>query len=218
MTCLQAAFGAGTDRIYDAIFHGELPYGLNGITMNDKLKRWMLRTYPEQRPAFLFSRHERIAQPVITLEAGHALLVEREALKSQLEQCRHLLHQLQVQEQQKKQGSPNLTCVLCPLNDRAETTYLNIIGAMLDFRFLQPASGEQLGEPPRHNAVGQRDAKRSPVAGDRRPRVSRRLVHREKDASHVLLEHLARSCEACPPGIPFEQPYPQFRFQFLDRS
>jgi len=142
-----------TDRIYDAIFHGELPYGLNGITMNDKslwdspdltvrhvdLKRWMLRTYPEQRPAFLFSRHERIAHPVITLEAGHALLVEREALKSQLEQCRHQLHQLQ--EQQKKQGSPNLTCALCPLSDRAETTYLNIIGAMLALMLGRTPSG-----------------------------------------------------------------------------
>lgn len=142
-----------TDRIYDAIFHGELPYGLNGITMNDKslwdspdltvrhvdLKRWMLRTYPEQRPAFLFSRHERIVHPVITLEVGHALLVEREALKSQLEQCHHQLHQLK--EQQKKQGSPNLTGVLYPLSDRAETTYLNIIGAMLTLMLGRTPSG-----------------------------------------------------------------------------
>lgn len=142
-----------TDRIYDAIFHGELPYGLNGITMNDKslwdspdltvrhvdLKRWMLRSFPEQRPAFLFSRHERIAHPVITLEAGHALLIERESLKSQLEQCRHQLHQLQ--EQQKKQGSPNLNCTLCPLSDRGETTYLNIIGTMLALMLGRTPSG-----------------------------------------------------------------------------
>ena len=59
-----------TDRIYDAIIHGELPYGQNGITMHDEslwdspdltirhvdLKRWMAHTYPGQRPAFLFSR------------------------------------------------------------------------------------------------------------------------------------------------------------------
>ena len=145
-----------TDRIYDAIFHRELPYGLNGITINDAslldspdltirhvdLKRWMLRTYPGQRPAFLFSHHERIAHPMITVESGHALLVEREVLKSELEQCRRRLHELQ--DQQKKQNplSPQpTTCSLCPLSDRAETTYLNIVGAMLTLMLGRTPSG-----------------------------------------------------------------------------
>jgi len=148
-----------TDRIYDAIFHGELPYGLNGITINDAslldspdltirhvdLKRWMLRTYPGQRPTFLFSRHERIAHPMITVESGHSLLIEREALKSQLEQCRRQLHG--VQEQQKKQSPlnphnpTNPLSPLSPLSDRAETTYLNIIGAMLTLMLGRTPSG-----------------------------------------------------------------------------
>ncbi|HDS1367593.1 TPA: hypothetical protein ACG4ML_000729 [Stenotrophomonas maltophilia] len=140
-------------RIYDAIFHGELPYGKNGITINDEtlwessdltvrhvdLKRWMQQHYPGQRPPFLFSRSERIAHPVITLEAGHALLVEREALKSQLEQCLHQL--LALQEQQKKQGQSPPTCTFCPLSDRAESTYLHIIGAMLTLMLGQSPSG-----------------------------------------------------------------------------
>jgi hypothetical protein len=140
------------DRIYDAIFHGDLPYGKNGITMNDEslwdspeltirhvdLKRWMLHHYPEQRPAFLFSRSERIAHPAITLEAGHALLVEREALKSQLEHCRRQLYALQAQ--QKKQGPPPV-CNFCPLSDRAEATYLHIIGAMLTLMLERSPSG-----------------------------------------------------------------------------
>jgi len=142
-----------TDRIYDAIFHGELPYGQNGITIDDKslwdspdltirhvdLKRWMLHHYPGQRPAFLFSRSERIAHPVITLEAGNALLVEREALKTQLEQCRRQLHTLQ--EQQKRQGQAPPTCTFCPLSDRAEGTYLHIIGAMLALMLGRSPSG-----------------------------------------------------------------------------
>lgn len=142
-----------TDRIFDAIFHGELPYGRNGITIEDKslwdspdltirhvdLKRWMLHHYPGQRPAFLFSRSERIAHPVITLEAGNALLVEREVLKSQLEQCRRQLHALQ--DQQKKQGQEPPTCTLCPLSDRAEATYLHIIGAMLTLMLGRTPSG-----------------------------------------------------------------------------
>ncbi|MBI6568239.1 hypothetical protein YA0745_08205 [Pseudomonas synxantha] len=142
-------------RIYDAIFHGELPYGKNGITMNDKslwdspdltvrhvdLKRWMLDHYPSQRPAFLFSRCERIAHPVISMEAAHALLVERETLKTQLEQCGRQL--LALQEQQKKQGQSPSACTFCPLSDRAEATYLHIIGAMLTLMLGRSPAGTQ---------------------------------------------------------------------------
>lgn len=142
-----------TDRIFDAIFHGELPYGKNGITMSDEslwdspdltvrhldLKRWMVECYPGHRPAFLFSRAERIAHPVITVEAGHALLVEREALRSQLELCRR---QLQTQQDLQKQQSPPIaSCTLCPLSDRAESTYLHVIGAMLELMLGRSPSG-----------------------------------------------------------------------------
>ena len=97
-----------TERIYDAIVNGELPYGRNGITLNDEslldsheltvrhldLKHWMQTHYPGHRPAFLFSRIERIAHPVITLEAGQAMLVERQAMKAELELCRRELRNL----------------------------------------------------------------------------------------------------------------------------
>src|SRR3546814_15461747 len=67
---------------YDGILNGELPYGKNGITLNDPkllnsldltvrhvdLKRWMRTHYPEHRPGFLFSRGERMAHPFITME------------------------------------------------------------------------------------------------------------------------------------------------------
>lgn len=56
-----------SERIYDGILNGELPYGQNGITLNDPkllqspdltvrhvdLKRWMRNHYPEHRPGFL---------------------------------------------------------------------------------------------------------------------------------------------------------------------
>lgn len=140
------------DRIYDAIFHGELPYGQNGITMLDEslwespnltirhvdLKRWMAQTYPGQRPAFLFSRAERVAHPVITVEAGNALLVERKALRLELDLCRH---QVQVLQDQLKKQDGVTTCALCPLSDRAEATYLNIIGALLEVMLGKTPSG-----------------------------------------------------------------------------
>lgn len=134
------------DRIYDAVINRELPYGQNGVTLNDEslfdsteltirhidLKRWMRIHYPEHRPRFLFSRSERIAHPFITLEAGQAMLIERQAMKAELEQCRQQVQALREQhESLLKQSVVALACNQCPLSDRAETTYLNIIGGML---------------------------------------------------------------------------------------
>lgn len=136
-----------TDRIYDAIFNGELPYGRDGITLNDQslwdspdltirhidLKRWMRHHYPGHRPGFLFSRCERIAHPVITLEAGQAMLVERQALKAQLDQCQRQLHTLREQyEGLLKQNEAIPACSQSSISDRAETTYLHILGSMLE--------------------------------------------------------------------------------------
>ncbi|ETU77096.1 hypothetical protein Q095_02666 [Pseudomonas aeruginosa PS50] len=100
-----------SERIYDGILNGELPYGKNGITLNDPnllnsldltvrhvdLKRWMRTHYPEHRPGFLFSRGERMAHPFITMETGQAILVERLALQAALEQARREMRELQEQ-------------------------------------------------------------------------------------------------------------------------
>lgn len=145
-----------TERIYDAIFNGELPYGCHGITQNDKalwdspdltirhldLKRWMREHYPEERPAFLFSRRERIAHPVITLETGQAMLVERQGLKAELAQCRRQLQTLQEQHHVlSKQVGVISACNEGSLTDRAESTYQHIIGGMLDLMLGQSPAG-----------------------------------------------------------------------------
>lgn len=145
-----------TERIYDGILHQELPFGHNGITSNDMslleapdltvrhtdLKSWMRTHYPEHRPSFLFCRSERMAHPVITMETGQAMLVERHALQSALEQYRHQLHALQEQHEiLLKQSAVIPACAQCPISDRAEATYLNIIGSMLDLMLGQSPSG-----------------------------------------------------------------------------
>ncbi len=146
-----------TDRIYDAIVNGELPYGRDGITAEDQslwdspaltvrhvdLKRWIGRHYPNQRPGFLFTRSERIVHPVITLEAGHAMLVEREALKTQLDQRRRQLLALQaLYEGLMKRAEAISACTNGPISDRAEATYLNIIGGMLTLMLGTSPSGK----------------------------------------------------------------------------
>lgn len=59
------------------------------------LKKWMRDHYPEHRPGFLFSRAESISHPVITLETGQALLIERQVLKTELDYYKCQFHELQ---------------------------------------------------------------------------------------------------------------------------
>lgn len=144
-----------TERIYDGILNGELPYGTNGITLNDPdllcspdltvrhvdLKRWMRAHYPEHRPGFLFSRSERMAHPFITMETGQTLLLERLALSAALEQARRQMQDLQMQHESLLKHSTASDSKPCSLSDRAETTYLNIIGGMLTLMLGQSPSG-----------------------------------------------------------------------------
>ena len=144
------------DRIYDAVYIGDLPYGRDGITLNEEalfssgeltvrhvdLKRWMRAQYPEQRPSFLFSREERVAHPVITLESGQAMLVERQALQVELAQRRQQLEDLQERLNRLLTSSANTRSDSqeC-LTERAESTYLNIIGGMLELLLGQSPGG-----------------------------------------------------------------------------
>lgn len=145
-----------TERLYDAIFHHELPYGINGITVEDEdlwdspeltirhvdLKQWMRHHYPEHRPAFLFSRSERMAHPTITLETGNALLIERQALKTELQHYKRQIQTLQEQyEDLLSRSKQRNACGQCSITDRAESTYQNIIGGMLDLMLSRSPAG-----------------------------------------------------------------------------
>jgi hypothetical protein len=99
-----------TERIFDAIRNGDLPYGKAGITCDDPsliddpdltvrhvdLKTWMSRFYPDQRPAFLFDAIERRLHPAVSIETVQTLLAEQEALRIRLadrEQSFSTLHE-----------------------------------------------------------------------------------------------------------------------------
>lgn len=102
----------------------------------------MQNYYPEHRPGFLFSRAERISHPVITLETGQALLIERQALKAESSHYKRQFHELQeLHHGLLKQCEQIPVCSECPITDRAETTYQNIIGAMLTLLLGQSPGG-----------------------------------------------------------------------------
>lgn len=130
------------ERLYDAMRNGELPYANAGITTNDPalldapgltirhvdLKLWMAKTYPDQKPGFLFDELEQQLHPAINLEMVQALLLQIKMLKTQLS------NRAQHRQPRPVDSNPNLP-------PRAETTYLNIVGGLLTLLLGQSPSG-----------------------------------------------------------------------------
>ncbi len=152
------ALRLNTERLFDAMANGDLPYGRCGITSDDPLllddpaltirhvdlKAWMARFYPDQKPEFLFDALERHLHPSLNLDVVHILLAEHESLNLQLaERTRaweslHAQHQVLNAEhkaalalkQQHREPGP-----------RSHTTYLNIIAGLLTLMLSQSPSG-----------------------------------------------------------------------------
>lgn len=131
-------------RIYDALVHLELPYGRSGITTDDPsllddpaltirhvdLKEWMSHCYPGDRPEFLFDEIERGLHPGISVRVAQTLMMEREALRLRLSDCVQVRERLGTQiakldRERRRAGSETPGA-------RAEGTYLNIVGGLLD--------------------------------------------------------------------------------------
>jgi hypothetical protein len=144
------------ERIYDGVVNKELRVAINGVAITDgataddpnytvrhlDLKAWMSRFYPDERPAFLFSRIERHTHPFMSLEAAQALFLERDALRLRSEQREHENQKLRTQLRAitaRVTVTPEETNALSP---RSETTYLHIIGAFLRLVLGQSPAGQ----------------------------------------------------------------------------
>ncbi|MEA9585928.1 hypothetical protein VC279_06325 [Xanthomonas sp. WHRI 10064A] len=153
------------ERIYDGILNDELAYGYDGLTArgtragngteddidqtrltvrHTALREWMQRCYPGQRPRFLFTASERAAHPIITLETGQAMLAEQAATHALLRQCQQDARSLQARYDAllSRQATGPISPSASALSERAETTYLNIIGALLDLLLGKAPSGK----------------------------------------------------------------------------
>jgi hypothetical protein len=87
-----------TEKIWAAIQDGELQYGRDGKTVSPgetvrkdritvkhtDLRAWMAKTYPDQKPKFLFDEIERSTHSAISTESVAALQLDRDALKARL--------------------------------------------------------------------------------------------------------------------------------------
>jgi len=95
--CLRA----NAEKISDAIEFGSIKYGRDGrlVSMNEHvtpakrtvrhadLREWMSKTYPDQKPAFLFDEIERTTHAAINADTFRALQADRDALKARIEKA-----------------------------------------------------------------------------------------------------------------------------------
>lgn len=150
------------EKILDAIHNGEIPYGRDGKTVREgeqvakhrltirhsDLKIWMSKNYPNQKPSFLFDSVEQKLHAGITIEAYQTIEAENKRLnirlqdaiktfKQQKEQISELQGERDSLRQMVDNHKPNIS-------SRAETTYLNIIGGLLDIILGESPSGNKL--------------------------------------------------------------------------
>lgn len=141
--CLQA----NTEKIYDAVRHGELPYGYFGISVplgtpvepnlltvrHSDLRYWMQIHYPDQRPHFLFSSVDD-TQDKVRLGVYFALQAERDALLRERNTLQRQLQNIEADLQALGLEQENLKALVKTqgqFSERSEYNYLQIIGALL---------------------------------------------------------------------------------------
>jgi hypothetical protein len=136
--------------IHAAIDSGELPscredgrkvghddhvsYGRRHVHGLD-LKEWAKSISPSERPDFLFDEIERNAHPNITADTYNALKAERDRLEKQLEKAAKDLREAREQKNSFEMQCKSLEAMVNKIGapgERAESTYQNIIAALLD--------------------------------------------------------------------------------------
>lgn len=148
------------ERLYDAMANHDLPYGKEGITMDNPpllsdpdltlrhvdLKAWMSHFYPDQKPEFLFDDVERSLHAAVSVEAIQALLTNRTVLIQQLAHRNEEWEALKTrfQKLQHDQETQIQTAAKQSLpGPRSEATYLCIVGGLLGLLLGQSPSGKR---------------------------------------------------------------------------
>lgn len=144
--------------IHDAIEKGLLPCSReNGRVVQEHvaperrhvsrqhLKDWIAAQFPSDKPSFLFDEIERTTHAAINAESFRALQADRDALKTRVEKAKDEYLKLRV-ERDEILAEKNALAeqIQNPKNpgQRSETTYLNIIGAMVDLFMAKTPAGK----------------------------------------------------------------------------
>ncbi len=99
------------------------------------LREWMEKAFPNEKPAFLFDDIERNTHSAISADAYRALKAERDALQKRIENATESYKKLRQEKESIETERDSLKTKVENLGvpgERAESTYQNIIAALLD--------------------------------------------------------------------------------------
>lgn len=154
--CLRA----NAEKILDATLNGDLVYGRDGRTVSPgdhvakermtirhtDLKAWMLKHYPDQKPKFLFDEVERNTHASYNAATFAALQAERDAARAEIEKARarakSQFEKMSALQHERTAMEATIEKMKAP-GARAETTYLNIIGGLLDLMLGTTPGGQK---------------------------------------------------------------------------
>lgn len=109
------------------------------------LKEWIAREFPSDKPEFLFDEIERKTHAAINADAFRALQADRDALKARIEKAEERWKAIIAEKNALLGERDSLRAMVEKMNtpgERAETTYLNIIGAMLTLMLGKSPTGK----------------------------------------------------------------------------
>lgn len=135
--------------IAEAIEDGSLPHGReDGQTVDGDhvayerrhffgrdLRKLMEKAFPKEKPAFLFDDIERNTHPAISTDAYRALKAERDTLQKRIDKATETYKALRHEKESIESERDSLKAMVDNLGapgERAETTYQNIIAALLE--------------------------------------------------------------------------------------
>lgn len=144
--------------LHDAIESGALPASRENGRVTDEhiaperryvsrenLKTWIAKEHPADKPPFLFDAVERSTHSAINADAFRALQADRDAMQTRLEKSMELLAKTK-QDMDAMAGERDTLRAMVDNQTtpgkRAETTYLNIIGGLLDLLLGKTPAGK----------------------------------------------------------------------------
>ncbi len=99
------------------------------------LKEWIAKEFPSNKPNFLFDEVERKTHSTINADSFRALQVDRDALQAEIAKKQSIISKLTLERDSLLGENSSLKSIVEKNNTpgiRSETTYLNIIGALID--------------------------------------------------------------------------------------
>lgn len=109
------------------------------------LKEWIAREFPADKPAFLFDEVERKTHSAINADAFQALQADRDAVKAELEKANARAADTMAEMNAMRGERDSLRAMVDKMSapgERAETTYLNIIGGLVELMLGKSPAGK----------------------------------------------------------------------------